>query len=63
MSDGLTEVRYVIFEAEVIEVKVRKTASVDKEIKITLITDNVEALKLQEYIADRPVVIDIKEGK
>lgn len=49
------------FQAEVIEVKVRKTASIDKEIKITLITDNIESLKLQKYIAESTVEIDIKE--
>ena len=51
----------MIFEAEVIEVKVRKTASVDKEIKITLLTDNEEALTLQAYIADKSIKLTIDE--
>lgn len=51
------------FEAEVTEVKVRKTASVDKEITIKLVTDNIEALKLQAYITEKPITIDIDEGK
>lgn len=47
----------VNFEAEVIQVQVKKTASVDKVIRIVLETDQVEAMKLQEAIADKSVKI------
>lgn len=47
------------FNAEVIEVKVKKTASVDKEIKIVLVTDEAQALELQQYIADKAVKVTI----
>lgn len=51
---------YVNFEAEIIEVKVKKTASVDKEIKIVLVTDNVQAIELQKYIAEKAVKVNIE---
>lgn len=50
----------MIFEAEIIEVKARKTASVDKEIKIVLVTDNEIAMELQKYIANDAVKVEIK---
>lgn len=53
----------MIFEAEVIEVKARKTASVDKEIKIVFITDNEIALELQQYIANNTVTIQVDNNK
>lgn len=47
------------FEAEVVEVKVRKTASVDKEIKIVLVTNQEQALELQKYIANDSLTIEV----
>lgn len=51
------------FEAEVIEVKARKTASLDKEIRITLITNSEEALKLQDAIANYSIKISAEKIK
>lgn len=47
------------------EVKAKRTASVDKEISIKLVTDNEQALLLQNAIANDVVEvhIDIAEQK
>jgi hypothetical protein len=47
------------FEAEIVEVKVRITASSDKEITIKMRTDDIIALRLQEYIADKTIKIKV----
>lgn len=47
------------FLAEITKVEARKTASLDKLIKITIETDNAEALELQNYIASEPVELQI----
>lgn len=47
------------FEAEIVEVRAKKTASVDKEIKIVLVTDKEEALELQKYIANESCTITV----
>lgn len=49
----------ISFEAEVLEIKAKRTASVDKEIVIRFVTDNEEALKLQSAIAQSPVKVTI----
>lgn len=53
----------ISFVAEVVKVEARKTASLDKLIKITIETDNSEALELQKFIATEPVVISVEEVK
>ena len=53
----------MMFEAEVIEVKARKTASVDKEIKIVFLTDNEQALELQRYIARDSITVQVDKTK
>lgn len=45
------------FEAEVVQVQVKKTASVDKLVRIVLETDETVALQLQEAIAKNSVKI------
>lgn len=49
------------FLAEITKVEARKTASLDKLIKLTLETDNETALLLQKFIATEPVEIEVKE--
>lgn len=53
--------RNISFEAEVLEVKIKKTVSTDKEIVIKLSTNQEQALKLQEYIAKDTIKIEVKE--
>ena len=50
----------ITFRAEVVECKVRKTASMDKEISIRIETDDVKALELQQFINERAITIEIK---
>lgn len=45
------------FNAEVKEVKVQHTVSNDKQVTIKLVTDEIQAIKLQEYIAHAVVKI------
>lgn len=49
------------FNAEVIEVKARKTASGDKEVRITLVTDESKALELQQAISNYAVSVKMEE--
>ena len=53
----------ISFVAEVVKVEARKTASLDKLIKITIETDNAEALELQKYIATEPVEIEVEKAE
>ena len=48
------------FEAEVLEVKARKAASLDREIRVVLITDQEQALELQKYIGKDTVMVEVK---
>lgn len=50
----------LIFDAEVVRVLAKRTASVDKEIVIQFVTDNEEALKLQSAIARDAVKVTIE---
>lgn len=49
------------FEAEVLEIKVKKTISNDKEIIIKLQTLDESALKLQEAISNNTITVLIEE--
>lgn len=49
------------FNAEVVEVKVRKLTSGDKMVRIVLETDQENSILLQEAIAQYPVQIEVKE--
>lgn len=50
------------FEAEVIEVKAKKSITqVDKVIRIILETNQPIALGLQEYIAEKSISVEVKE--
>lgn len=48
------------FEAEVIQVQAKKTA-MDKVFKLVLITDDPQVLRLQDYICQDTVKIEVKE--
>lgn len=50
----------ITFDAEVLEVKIKKTISTDKEIVLKLVTNQEEALKLQEHIAKDIIKIMVK---
>ena len=50
------------FTAEVLEVRTRKTASMDKIIIIKLETTEEQALQLQQYIAESVVTVEVKEN-
>lgn len=45
---------------EVVEVKAKLTASSDKEITVKLVTDDSNALKLQDYIGNDTIDIEVK---
>lgn len=50
------------FLAEITEVKCKKILSGDREYKITLVTDNPQAIQLDEYVGtDRVVRISVEE--
>lgn len=52
------------FLAEITEVKVKKIVSGDREYKVTLVTDNPDAMRLDEYVGtDRLVEISVEEQK
>lgn len=53
----------IVFEAEIIEVKAKKVVSGDKEFRITLVTDNPQAIGLEEAIANYPVQVTFQESK
>jgi hypothetical protein len=45
------------FYAEVVEVRIKKMASLDKMIRIVLETEEESALQLQQYIAQFPIFV------
>ena len=49
----------ITFEAEITEIKVKKTVSNDKEFKLILLTDNEKVLELQRFIANDTITITI----
>lgn len=51
----------ITFNAEVTQVIIKKTISLDKEIKVVIITSEEKALMLQAFIADKPVKITIQD--
>lgn len=48
------------FLAEIIEIKQKKTASLDKEYSLRLVTDDIMLMQLSEIPADSLVVVEIK---
>lgn len=54
MSDAIE------FEAIVDEVKVKQTASIDREIRIVLKTSDMNATELQKYIAENSVKVSVE---
>jgi hypothetical protein len=48
------------FEAEVIEVRAKKAASLDRVIRIVLETEQDEALELQRYIGKDTIKLEVK---
>jgi len=51
----------LLFEGEVVEVKVRKLVSNDKMLRVVIETTDEEAIKLQEAIANYPVFVAVKD--
>lgn len=49
------------FKAEVIEVRAKKLASLDKEFKVILVTNDPIVLGLQEHISENIIEIEVKE--
>lgn len=50
------------FTAEVKEVKASKTASNDCEYRVVLITDDAQVLKLNKYIANETIEVEINNA-
>jgi len=48
------------FQAEVIEVKAKKAASLDRVIRIVLETEQDQALELQKYISKDTITLEVK---
>lgn len=46
----------ISFTAEITKAEVKKTLSLDREYKITIITSDSEAIKLQDFIGTDQVV-------
>lgn len=51
------------FEAEIIEIKVKKTASNDKEVKIILVSNDDTITKLKQYIAEDTVMVEVSKDE
>lgn len=51
------------FTAEVIEIKAKKTASLDKEFRVVFITENPDVLQLNEAISNYVVRVKIDREK
>lgn len=54
MADTIT------FPAEVIKLEAKKLASGDKGYRLTLETDNPEVVKLEKFIAEQVVSVEVK---
>ena len=50
----------ITFTAEVIEVKAKKLASMDRSYRVVLETPEEEVLKLAKYIGEEVVQIEVK---
>ena len=50
----------ITFEAEITEIKVKKTVSNDKEFKLVLLTNDEKVLDLQQFIASDTIKITIE---
>lgn len=48
------------FLAEIVEIKQKKTASLDKEYSIRLVTDDIMLMSLSTIPADSLVIVEIK---
>ena len=51
----------ITFFAEVIELKAKKAASLDKVYRLVIESDSPEVLKLEKYIATETIEIEVKE--
>jgi len=49
------------FQAQIKEIKLRETASNDKEVRLVIITDDISAVQLQKYIAEEVVTLEVKD--
>lgn len=48
------------FEAQVKEVKVKESVSNDREVRIVLITNDMVAKNLMDFVAEETVLIEVK---
>ncbi len=51
------------FIAQIKSVSIKETVSNDKEAKIVILTSDMTAVQLQEFIAAEAVEIDVKEAR
>lgn len=51
------------FDAEIVEIKVKKTVDVERLYRIVIETNQPIVLKLQEYVAQLPVHMEVKEAQ
>lgn len=52
----------ITFQAEVIEVKAKKLASLDRSYRVVLETPEEEVLKLSKYIGEEVIQIEVKRA-
>lgn len=52
----------ISFQAEVIEVKAKRLASLDRSYRVVLETPEEEVLKLAKYIGEEVVKVEVKNG-
>lgn len=48
------------FLAQIKSVQIKETVSNDKEVSIKIVTDDVTAVALQQFIASEPVVVSVE---
>lgn len=51
------------FDAEVIKVEVKKTASMDRLYRVVLETNQPAVLELEKFIAENTVKVEVKNGE
>lgn len=51
------------FDAEIIEIKVKKTAEIERMYRIVMETNQPSVLELQKFIAQDTVKVKVEDGK
>ena len=49
------------FEAQIKEVRVKESASNDREVRIVMVTEDMTAKELMDYVAEKTVIVEVKE--